>query len=202
MSSHCTRKPTRQAERATLTHSQAPGPSNALELEPVQPHPQIRFGPALLLHVEPFTAARRRQRRRTPQRRAFNQHSAEVIGDPDLARLHVRLYSACAQYGASSDDSRCLGADAWLQVYLSVVQGYPQARLARGLIHVVHDVPRCLREKHRVFVNDQDRIPGPDFRKDGSQGPVLYGFNACRTGISAPACISSPKPYTSPLSTQ
>src|SRR4051812_25289103 len=86
------------------------------------------------------------------------------------------LHPACAQNRASSHDGRGLSAGTRLQLYLSVVQGYAQARLAGHLIYIVNDVPCSLREKYRIFVNDQNGISGIGFRNDCSASPLPDGF--------------------------
>src|SRR5437588_1392583 len=88
----------------------------------------------------------------------------------------MRLYSACAQNRASSHDSRGLSAGTRLQLHLSIVQSYAEARLANRLVYIVHDVPCSLREKYRIFVNDQNGISSPGFRNDGSASPLPDSF--------------------------
>src|SRR5215831_18138870 len=85
------------------------------------------------------------------------------------------LNSACAQNCTASHDGGWLGSQTRLQLHLSVVQGYAQAGVAGSLEHVVHDVACSLREKHRVFMNDQNGIPGPGLCDDRSWGPVPDG---------------------------
>src|SRR5262245_43198965 len=107
------------------------------QFQTIQPNPEIRLGPAVLLHVEALGAAGARDRRRPPQRGAHDQLLAEFIRRPDLSGLDVRLHARHAEDGVAAREHGLKILLVLARQHLAVMERDPETRLARRLIDLV-----------------------------------------------------------------
>src|SRR5262249_49476503 len=146
------------------------------EFEPMEPDPQVRLRPAFLLHVDLGGAARAQHRGGAPQGWALGELGAEFLGDPDLARLDVRLDAGRAEHGRAARDHVRAVDRALSRLDLAVVQRDAQPRLARGAIDLVHQMARNLGQQDRIVVHDRDRVAPAYLGGDRLAGPFAHGL--------------------------
>src|SRR5438552_17045653 len=100
----------------------------------MQPDPQVRLRSSFLLHIDLVRTTRPRERDGAPQGRPFGELSAELLGDPDLPRLHVRLDSGCAEHGFASGAQVPPIGRALARLHLALAQREAKPRLPGSAI--------------------------------------------------------------------